>query len=365
MSLTLAERPTTDIVATTRAFVRSELPSLIDAIDKGQLYPADFMRGLGACGAFQSHADTKSCDLNISIDAMSEVAELCGASGFMTWCQAALVWYIANSENDALKSKLLAKVASAQILGGTGLSNPMKSFYGIEKLKLKGKRVEGGYIINGGLPWVSNLGPDHLFATICELNTGERVMFVGDCADPALTLMDCDPFLAMDGTGTYGLMFKDVFIPDDMVLAHDAMSFVKKIRAGFVLLQSGMAVGIIRDCIEIMQKTKTQLGHVNKFLLAQQPEDYSAILDELDAEVRTLAATPYDESDRYWQRVVACRLEAGDATMAAAHAAMLHTGARGYMMTNRAQRRMREAYFVGIVTPATKQLRKMLAEMPA
>ena len=49
--------------------------------------------------------------------------------------------------------------------------------------------------------------------------------------------------------------------------------------------------------------------------------------------------------------------------MAAAHAAMLHTGARGYMKSHRAQRRMREAYFVGIVTPATKQLRKMLAEM--
>jgi hypothetical protein len=28
-----------------------------------------------------------------------------------------------------------------------------------------------------------------------------------------------------------------------------------------------------------------------------------------------------------------------------------------------AQRRLREAYFVAIVTPATKQLRKMLADM--
>jgi alkylation response protein AidB-like acyl-CoA dehydrogenase len=323
------------------------------------------MRGLGARGAFSSHADPAHCDLNISIDAMSEVAEICGASGFMTWCQAAFVWYIANSDNDALKSKLLAKAASAQILGGTGLSNPMKSFYGIEKLKLKGKRVEGGYIVNGGLPWVSNLGPDHYFGSICELSDGQRGMFVADCADPALSLMDCDPFLAMDGTGTYGLLFKDVFVPDDMVLAHDAMAFVKKIRAGFILLQAGMAVGIIRDCIETMQKTKTQLGHVNKFLTAQQPEDFSAILDTLDQEVRGLASTPYEESDDYWRRVVASRLEAGDATMAAAHATMLHTGARGYLMSHRAQRRMREAYFVGIVTPATKQLRKMLAEMPA
>ena len=41
---------------------------------------------------------------------------------------------------------------------------------------------------------------------------------------------------------------------------------------------------------------------------------------------------------------------------------MLHCGARGYLKSHRAQRRLREAYFVAIVTPATKQLRKMLAE---
>ena len=56
----------------------------------------------------------------------------------------------------------------------------------------------------------------------------------------------------------------------------------------------------------------------------------------------------------------ACAL--GDASVAAAHAAMLHCGARGYLKSHRAQRRLREAYFVAIVTPATKQLRKMLAD---
>ena len=33
------------------------------------------------------------------------------------------------------------------------------------------------------------------------------------------------------------------------------------------------------------------------------------------------------------------------------------------MRASRVQRRLREAYFVAIVTPATKQLKKMLAEM--
>ena len=44
--------------------------------------------------------------------------------------------------------------------------------------------------------------------------------------------------------------------------------------------------------------------------------------------------------------------DAGDASVAAAHAAMLHCGARGYVAAHRCQRRLRKAYFVAIVTPA-------------
>jgi alkylation response protein AidB-like acyl-CoA dehydrogenase len=79
--------------------------------------------------------------------------------------------------------------------------------------------------------------------------------------------------------------------------------------------------------------------------------------------VAQLAATPLETSPDYWRAVIEARLVAGEASVAAAHAAMLHCGARGYVTTGAAQRRLREAYFVAIVTPATKQLRKMLADM--
>lgn len=42
---------------------------------------------------------------------------------------------------------------------------------------------------------------------------------------------------------------------------------------------------------------------------------------------------------------------------------MVHCGARGYVATGAAQRKLRESYFVAIVTPATKQLRKMLSDL--
>ena len=111
-----------------------------------------------------------------------------------------------------------------------------------------------------------------------------------------------------------------------------------------------------------MQRTKGQLGHVNKYLDVQ-PEGLAEQLAAMEAEVARLAATPFETDPAYWRAVVEARLAAGEASVAAAHAAMLHCGARGYVANATAQRRLREAYFVAIVTPATKQLRKMLADM--
>ncbi len=347
------------------AIARKDLAPLAADIDSGKVYPAELLRRFGDAGAWGSHRPNPkngAADLRCAIQSMAAIGEVCGATAFMAWCQNTLAWYAMNSGNPALAG-FTDDVAAGRILGGTGLSNPMKSFFGIEKLKLKGRKVEGGYVVRGALPWVSNLGPDHFFGTIFEIEDqpGGIVMFLADCSDPAITLQPCKPFLAMDGTGTYGVQFRDVFVSNDLILAEPAGPFVKKIRSGFILLQAGMAIGLIRDCIAIMNEVGGTLGHVNRYL-PQQPVDFQDLLADLESQTMELARDPFNADDGYWRHVIALRLQAGDASVAAAHAAMLHCGARGYLSSHRAQRRLREAYFVAIVTPATKQLRKMLAD---
>ena len=255
----------------------------------------------------------------------------------------------------------LRRVVDGSLLGGTGLSNPMKSFFGIESMQLKGK-VDGGYIVHGALPWVSNLGPDHIFGTIFERRgrAPRRVMFLADCAAEGVTLQPC----AVPGDGRHRhlwVQFRDAFVPDALILADPVDAFVKKIRAGFILLQAGMGIGLIRDCIEIME--------VAAAARPRQPFLPSSRATSRDAGVNRdrgdrAGGDPYDPTPATGARVVTLRLRAGDARRAprmrrcsiAARAATL-TSSRPAPAARSLFRRHRHA--------GHQAARKMLAEMSA
>jgi len=347
------------------AVATNELMPLAREIDEG-LYPETVMRAMGAAGAYGSHVSPQM-DMGQTIQAIARAGEQCISTAFCMWCQNALAWYIASSGNAALKSTLLPKVASGAALGGTGLSNPMKTFFGIEKMRLKGTRTETGYLVKGALPWVSNVGEDGYFGIVFSVEEEGRVkhvMAVARADQPGVkTALDHD-FMSMAGTATRTVQFRDALIEDVFVLADPIDGYLQKIRPGFVLMQTGMALGMIRSSIALMQQVRGPLGHVNQYL-EKQPEDFQALLDDLEAEIMELAQTPYDTSIPYFRRVITARLRGGEASTEAAHFALLHCGARGFVSKGEAQRRLRESYFIAVVTPATKQLRKMLADLPA
>jgi len=354
-----------DAFAAVQQIVEEQLAPLTVSIDLEGHYPGAVLRALGQAGAYRHHLASQRpegvCDLAGAVQAMAVVSRECLSTGFMMWCQDALAWYLENSDNEALKAEMLPKVASGEVLGGTALSNPMKYFSGIEPLHLRAEQVEGGYVVNGTLPWVSNLGPDHYFGAICRVEgeTPREVMLLVPCASKGLDLKQLAHFTAMEGTGTYSCQFHDVFIPERLLLADPVQPYLARIKAGFILLQAGMALGLVEGCIGLMHDVEPLLGHVNCYL-DDRPDELAEEAEEFKAAAAALAADPYDASPDYMQEVLEARLLGSELSLRAANAAMLHTGARGYLIDAPAQRKLREAYFVAIVTPAIKHLRKEL-----
>jgi alkylation response protein AidB-like acyl-CoA dehydrogenase len=229
--------------------------------------------------------------------------------------------------------------------------------------------VDGGYVVNGALPWVSNLAADHYFGVVAQVvdaggSTGREVMFMLRCDAPGVTLKTCPEFSGMEGTGTYSVQCKDLFIGADDIVADPARPLIARIRGGFVLLQCGIAAGIIQGAIDSMWAVEPQLGHVNQYL-EDRPAELQAEFDALVARILTLAATPDDPSVDYFIDVLDARAHGAELALRAATSALMHQGARGYLMQSAVQRRVREAQFVAIVTPAIKHLRKEIARLSA
>ncbi len=255
------------------------------------------------------------------------------------------------------------------MLGGTAMSNPMKSYAKIETLLLKATPVEGGFSVSGTLPWVSNLGPDHVCGALAgvvdaEGNVVREVMFLLRCNGEGVEMPECPSFSAMEGTGTYALRLKNHFIGAGEIMADPAKPFIARIRSAFVMLQCGMAVGVTQGAIDSMWAVEDQLGHVNQYL-EDRPDTLQAELDALTARVMKLAETPFNPSVEFFIDVLDARAHGAELSLRAAQSALLHQGARGYLMSSAVQRRVRESHFVAIVTPAIKHLRSEINRLSA
>ena len=352
-----------------RRIATEQLAPLAEKIDREGLYPRDILRQLGEAGAYRAHmaAPRGGADYALAIRSMAQVSQVCMSTGFMMWCQDVCALYIEQSGNAALIGRRLDPHLAGAGLGGTGLSNPMKTFAGIETMLLKARPVAGGYVVNGTLPWVSNIGPGHYYGAVAQVEAGAGAaardfMFLLDCDAPGVSLKHCPTFSGMEGTGTYSVRATDLFIGVDDLIADPVAPYIKRIKGAFILLQTGMALGVVQGAIDSMWQVEPQLGHVNQYL-EDRPDELQGEADALAQRIFRLAASPFDGSRDYLLDVLDARAHGAELSLRATQSALLHQGARGYLMSAAPQRRIREAHFVAIVTPAIKHLRKEMARL--
>lgn len=365
----LSPAPTTSpaMLQAVRTIAAGSLSDMADDIDRRGVYPVGVLKALGAAGAFQAHLELDGeADYGAAIRAIAEVSRVCGATGFMMWCHDVCGLYMEQSGNPALAGAALRDHAMAATLGATALSNPMKVFAGMEKMLLRARCVPGGYRVSGTLPWVSNLGDDHYFGAIATAKGDEGgqhdIMFMVRGKAEGVSLRECPSFAAMEGTGTWRVKLDDYFVGAGDLIADPVQPFIGRIRAAFVLLQCGMGLGVAQGAIDSMRTVEQPLGHVNNYL-DDQPDDLQQELDVLTAQTMALAATALRSDAAFVINVLETRAGASELALRAAQAALLHHGAKGYLMSSPVQRRVRESHFVAIVTPALKHLRKEIARL--
>lgn len=340
------------------AHVRSQLAPLVNAIDEEGFYPEAFLRGLGPLGGFVSHED-----LARQIEVTTSVGSQCGASAFLVWCQSTCAWYLRQAPNEQVRERYLGPVARAELLAGTGMSNPVKHLAGIENIQLVARRDGDGYVVNGTLPWVSNVGPGHLAMVAAAVENEGYAMLAARCGAEGPALLPCPRFCALEGTRTHGLRFADHRVDAEHVLAHPHQfaAFIRRIKPGFLLGQAGIGFGIVEGSLRDIRSANAGRAHVNVFLDHQGPE-LAQELAALRATARALAEAAQDGNGPILE-ALKLRARVSELALEATQSAALHAGAKGFLMRHPAQRRLREAVFVAIVTPALKHLRKEIQDL--
>lgn len=344
------------------ALLAAKLKPLVQQIDQDGLYPEAVIRELGQLGAYDAAVTRpfggRETGLAEQIDITRRIAGYCASTAFITWCQSTSAWYLQHAPNAAAREKFLPAVASGQLLSGTGMSNTVKHLADIERIHLTATRDGDNLIINGSLPWVSNLGEGHIVIVAARVEDEGYAMFAVDCDQPGLTLKPCPEFSGYEGTRTFNVRFADVQVPADHVLAQPAQfkEFIRRIKPGFILGQIGIGLGVIDASLKIIRDSNLTHEHVNVFL-DNQFDELKSELDAYASATRNMSALA-DTDQSELLPVLQARAAASELSLKATQSAALHAGAKGYLMRHAAQRLLREALFVAIVTPALKHLRK-------
>ena len=341
------------------SLLQQQLKPLVKKIDADAYYARDFLLQLGKSGFFRSEGFSEAEVALREVKVVEETAKVCMTTAFNIWCHLASLTYIRLCENKFLQKDLLPKLENGELLGATGLSNPMKYYAGLETLHLKAERVAGGYVVNGTLPAVSNMDERHWFGIIAEISAEERVMLYVNGKTPRLKMKEKLGFLGLNGSATYICSFDDVFIPDEWVISENADDFVQTIRPTFVLYQIPLGLGVTAASIECIEKVAGKQGGCNQYV-PTQANDLEHELKQLQSEVYQLTKKKHDRN--HWKNFIDVRLRVVNTTCNAVHVAMVHQGSGGYLQHSGPSRRLRESYFFVSLTPTVRHLEKMLCQ---
>jgi alkylation response protein AidB-like acyl-CoA dehydrogenase len=353
-------------IAAIEDHARVELKPLVQNIDRKGLYPGDYLQALGRLGGFSMALPHPWGTENSMVDQIAvttQVSQVCGSTGFLVWCQSTCAWYLYNSHNHQVRDLYLPQVAQGTLMAGTGMSNTVKHLAGIERINLKAERTDTGYRVSGSLPWVSNVGDGHLLIAAAHVENEGYLMFATPCNAPGISLHTCPEFSGLEGTQTLNIRLDQARVDDSAVLAQPSQfrNYINRIKPGFVLGQTGMGLGIAQASLKTMRECNVSHAHVNQFL-DDQEDELNQALQRLKSVIENLALRVQDP-DLSLLHVLKARLETSELTLRATQSAALHAGAKGYLVRHPAQRHLREALFVAIVTPALKHLRKEISAL--
>ncbi len=341
-----------------RGFIRDRAA----ALDRADTDTRVDVAKLGELGLFAPGCPGRPVAEMVAV--IEQVAQESLAAGFSAWAHRMALEYVARGP-EPVQARFRAALESGTAVGVTAMAAGLKYCAGLGEVPLVAEPVDGGLRVSGPIRWASNLF-DGAVIVFCARSAHDDAVYVAATPIDAagITVNDPPRLLALNGTASSSLEFRDVFVPSDAVITTDLRGFIRGVRPVFLLLQTAFCLGIAGTSLD---ESGRHLGGLGEGFAGE----HDALAAELAAarerlyrfaEAATVPAGRRADAAPSSGAVpdaelIRLRLDGSRLAMAATRLEVTLRGGAGYATASATNRRFREAAFLPVQSPSEGQLR--------
>jgi len=340
-----------------REFAEGELGNTIAPYDERQTFPHEIVRKLGPLGFLGVLVADEYGGAGLDyVSYALIVEELCrgdASVGITMWAHNSLCTnHIATFGSEAQKRRYLPRLASGEVLGAWGLTEP-GSGSDAAALRTRAEWRDGEWVLNGSKAFITNASVGGIAVVLARTDPGQRSRgisaFILERGSPGFRAGQPYRKLGLHASDTAELIFEDARVPATGLLGERGMGFVQAMQVleGGRIAMAAMAVGIADAALGQSVKYMNQRTAFGRTLA--EFNGLQGMLADVATEVEvarllTLRAAYLKSAGRPARHAAAmAKLFASETAMKAASKAVQIHGGAGYITEFPVERIFRDA----------------------
>ena len=324
--------------------VRARAAERARATDEADTTPFETLRELGQRGLLD--LGLGGGDLRGQAAVVFDLAAECTATAFSLWGHRSGLEYL-----DAVGAPVASELRTGDVPLCSAMAPAFKAAAGIGEIPVTLTRRGDHLVLDGTVPWASNLYPDAVVILPVVREDGRPAIVRTRVALPGVSVRPLENLMALNATASGILRLEGVEIDAEQdVLTEDVPGFLATVRGPFLLLQTSFCLGLSAAALT---SARENLGGVGE-MFREDLEDAVAKQQRLRADLVRLAREPRAAAPR---ELLQLRLDAALLTGEATRLEAKIVGGRGYALSSPTARRAREAAFLPVQSPTEGHLR--------
>ena len=243
-----------------REFAEGELGNTIAPYDERQTFPHEIVKKLGPLGFLGVLVADEYGGAGLDyVSYALIVEELCrgdASVGITMWAHNSLCTnHIATFGSEAQKRRYLPRLASGEVLGAWGLTEP-GSGSDAAALRTRAEWRDGEWVLNGSKAFITNASVGGIAVVLARTDPGKRSRgisaFILERGTPGFRAGQPYRKLGLHASDTAELIFEDARVPATDLLGERGMGFVQAMQVleGGRIAMAAMAVGIAQAALD-------------------------------------------------------------------------------------------------------------------